>query len=144
MGDSLWSIAKKFVISIEQLSNINCLRKQNFLHIGQKLQIPLPISSSRIYTVTSGDSLWSISRGLNINIQELARINNIKNQNQLYVGQELMLPNMNEKKIYTVQRGDSLWSISVKFDTSIENIKRLNRANLNQYLQVGQKITIHE
>ena len=48
---------------------------------------------------------------------------------------------MNEKKIYTVQRGDSLWSISVKFDTSIENIKRLNRANLNQYLQVGQKIT---
>ena len=144
MGDSLWSIAKKFGISIEQLSNINGLRKQNFLHIGQKLQIPLPISSSRIYTVTSGDSLWSISRGLNINIQELARINNIKNQNQLYVGQELMLPNMNEKKIYTVQRGDSLWSISVKFDTSIENIKRLNRANLNQYLQVGQKITIHE
>ena len=31
MGDSLWSIAKKFGISIEQLSNINGLRKQNFL-----------------------------------------------------------------------------------------------------------------
>ena len=144
MGDSLWAIAKKFGVSIEQLSNINGLRKQSFLHIGQELEIPSQISSNRIYTVTSGDSLWSISRGLNINIQELARSNNIKNQNQLYVGQELILPNLNEKKVYTVQSGDSLWSISAKFDTSIDSIKRLNRTNLKQYLQVGQKITIHE
>ena len=144
MGDSLWAIAKKFGVSIEQLSNTNGLRKQSFLHIGQELEIPSLISSNRIYTVTSGDSLWSISRGLNINIQELARINNIKNQNQLYVGQELILPNLNEKKVYTVQSGDSLWSISAKFDTSIDSIKRLNRTNLKQYLQVGQKITIHE
>ena len=142
MGDSLWSIAKKFGVSVENLLKVNDLRQQDFIYIGQELQIPLHTHSNDIYSVTSGDSLWSIARGLNINVQDLARINNIKNQNHLYVGQELILPLINQNKIYTVQRGDSLWSIAKKFDTSIGSIKQLNRTNLNKYLQIGQKINI--
>ncbi|GEM_PF-1848430 len=143
-GDSLWSVSKKFGTSVEHLVETNNIQNQRHIYIGQELQIPQQNYRKEIYTVASGDSLWSIARGLDINVQELARINNIKNQNHLYIGQKLILPSRNQKKIYTVQRGDSLWSIAIKFDTTIDNIKQLNRTGLNQYLQVGQKIVIHE
>lgn len=88
----------------------------------------------------SGDSLWSIANKFNTTVDELKRINNLSN-NTLQIGQILKLPeSTNESSdmtTYIVQRGDSLWSIANKFNTTIDELKMINNLSSNT-LQIGQ------
>ena len=88
-GDSLYSIAKKFNISVNELKSINNLTT-NMISIGQKLIIPEQQDYEK-YTVQSGDSLWKISRQYNVNIDDLIKLNNLVN-NTLSIGQVLLIP----------------------------------------------------
>ncbi|HOK53832.1 MAG TPA: NlpC/P60 family protein [Armatimonadota bacterium] len=45
-------------------------------------------------------------------------------------------------EVYTVRKGDSLWSISKKFGVSIDDIKRANNVSANKPLQIGKKLVI--
>ena len=87
-GDTLWNIAKKNNISVDELKSINNLTN-NMLSIGQKLLIPS--LESKTYVVQSGDSLWSIARRFNINVDDLINYNNLDNT-LLQIGQKLLIP----------------------------------------------------
>jgi LysM repeat protein len=43
---------------------------------------------------------------------------------------------------YTIQQGDTLWSISHKYDTSIKALQKLNNLKKHQLLHIGQVIKI--
>ena len=88
-GDSLWNIAKKFNISVNELKSINNLAT-NMISIGQKLIIPEQENYEK-YTVQSGDSLWKISRQYNVSVDDIINLNNLSN-NTLSVGQILLIP----------------------------------------------------
>ena len=93
------------------------------------------------YTVTSGDSLYKIANRFNTTVSEIVRLNNLKNNN-LNIGQVLKIPvNDIKNNIYTVQKGDSLYSIAKKFNTTVDNIKSKNKI-INNTLQIGQIIYI--
>lgn len=53
---------------------------------------PTPIPTSALYTVERGDSLQSIADAFGVSINELVEINEIKDPNELYIGQILMIP----------------------------------------------------
>lgn len=85
-NDNLYSISRKYNISINEIKNLNNL-KSNIIYINQKLKIPI----KKIYIVKKGDSLWKIANNYNTSINKLKEINNL-NSNLLSINQKLVLP----------------------------------------------------
>ena len=141
-GDTLYSIANKYGLTVEELKESNNL-DTNILSIGQLLNIPTKeeASSNNTYIVKKGDSLYSIAREFNTTVDEIKRINNLIS-NLLSIGQELKLPtNQSLETTYTVQKGDSLYSIARKFDTTVDILKDLNNLASN-LLKIGQILIV--
>lgn len=88
-GDSLYSIARKYGISVNEIMNFNNLTS-NLLSIGQTLKIPLKEQQNIMYTVKSGDSLYSIARKYNTTVDSIKNKNNLIS-NLLSIGQVLII-----------------------------------------------------
>ena len=101
------------------------------------------IKESNIYTVKKGDSLWLIANKYGTTVDELKNANNLKS-NTLSIGQTLIIPEKKEgtsKISYVVKKGDSLWLIANKYDTTVEKIKSTNNLKSNT-LSIGQVLVI--
>ena len=142
-GDSLYSIARKLGTTVNELKSLNNLTS-NTLSVGQILKIPSKFVSedeNEIYTVKSGDSLYAIANKFNTTVDELKSLNNLSS-NVLNVGQLLKIPSaVVTPNTYTVQRGDSLYSISNKFGITVDELKSANNLTSNT-LSVGQVLKI--
>lgn len=117
----------------------------NLLSIGQSLKIPTKSENNYIeYTVKKGDNLYSIARNYGLTQSELMDYNNLTS-NLLSIGQILKIPvskdSTSQKTTYTVQKGDSLYSIAQKYNTTVDSIKRKNNLTSN-LLSIGQKLII--
>lgn len=88
-GDSLWLIAKRYGITVDELINLNNLTSIN-LQVGDKLKVP-KTQVETTYTVKSGDTLWSIAKENNISVDDLKAANNLTS-NLLSLGQVLIIP----------------------------------------------------
>lgn len=143
-GDSLYKIARDFNTTVDSIKRLNNLSSDN-LSVGQVILIPQQ-GTSNTYTVKSGDSLWSIANRYNTTVDELKRLNNLTS-NTLAIGQILTIPNVEnngsipEVGTYIVKSGDTLWNIANKFDTNINEIKRLNNLT-SDILNIGQVLKI--
>lgn len=152
-GDSLWKIATKFGITVDELKELNNL-KNNTITVGQNLKVKLteekPIEDYLLYTVKSGDSLWKIASMYDTTVDTLMSINNLKGTT-LTINQQLLVPkkkdididiNKNDKGIYyTVKSGDTLYKIASSYNVSVDKIKSANKLNSN-ILQIGQVLLI--
>ena len=90
-GDSLYKIANKYNTSVSVIMNLNNLKTSN-LSIGQTLKIPVSESGGNtiVYTVKSGDNLYSIARKYNTTVDAIKKKNNLKTNN-LSIGQKLQI-----------------------------------------------------
>lgn len=148
-GDSLWSIASKTNTTVDELKKLNNL-SSNTLQIGQLLKIANDENISNntenenIYTVVKGDSLWSIANKYNTTVDKIKSANNLTS-NLLSIGQKLIIPSTSVQGqteiTYIVQKGDSLWLIANKYDTTVDKIKSTNNLTSN-LLSIGQKLII--
>ena len=141
-GDSLWSIANKFNITVSELKNLNNLTN-NLLSIGQVLKIKDSSNNGKTtYTVQKGDSLWVIANKYGITTEELKNYNKLTS-NLLSIGQVLKIPQgkTSTENIYIVKKGDSLWTIANRYNTTVEKIKVLNNLTSN-LLSIGQHLKI--
>ena len=154
-GDSLWKIANDYGVTVDVLTELNNLTT-NGLQIGQQLIVPAQASDTPaneiVYTVKKGDSLWTIAQQYNTTISALKTRNNLTS-NVLSIGQQLIIPSSTQtpsndsnntqpaEKTYVVQRGDSLWLIASKNNTTVDELKRLNNLTSN-VLQIGQILRI--
>lgn len=143
-GDTLYSLALKYNTTVDKLRKLNNLNT-NTLTIGQILVLPIEtdIDEYDIYVVKKGDSLWSISRKFNIDINDLIELNNLKDLT-LQVNQSILVPKQQENietDLYIVKKGDTLWSISNKLNIPVQTLKELNNLNSN-LLKVNQQLKI--
>ncbi len=93
------------------------------------------------YTVIAGDSLYEIAQRFGTSVERLQQANKISDTS-LQIGQMIYIPPTPGRLIqYTVQPGDSLYSISRLFDTTIPGLVELNNITGNT-IYVGQKLLI--
>ena len=147
-GDTLYSIAKKFNVKLDNLKEANNLTS-NMLSLNQKLLIP-KISNKEdylLYAVKKGDNLYNIANSYNTTVSDIMSLNNLSS-NTLSIGQVLKVPlkeientNSTEYTSYTIKKGDSLYSISKTYGVSVEDIMKYNNLKTN-LLNIGQTIKI--
>jgi GH25 family lysozyme M1 (1,4-beta-N-acetylmuramidase) len=102
------------------------------------------------YTVKYGNTLWQIANEYNTSITEIANLNMISNPNLIYIGQKLtIITNTNFEKtagagktFYTVILGDTLYDIAIRYNTTVENIVKINQIQNPNLIYVGQRIRI--
>ena len=151
-GDSLWSIANKFNISIAQLKSYNGLNS-NLIFPDQVLKVSggrtsqsnrtTGTASGTTYTVRSGDTLSSIAARYGTSYTNIMRLNGLTST-MIYPGQTLKVSGRassttstsrpassrpttsGAQTTYTVQAGDSLSSIAARYGTTYQNIMNLN------------------
>ena len=130
------------------LKSLNHLTSDT-LTIGQQLQLPsseiinIP-TTLKNYTVSKGDTLYSIAKEFNTTVDKIKSQNNLTSNN-LAVGQVLKIPSTTTitkpatTTMYTVKPGDTLYSLAREFNTTVNNLKSLNNLTSNN-LAVGQVI----
>ena len=141
-GDTLYSIARKYGLSVDELKKLNNLSSNN-LSIGQSLIVKKKededVSDVSSYIVKKGDTLYSIAKAYDTSVSNLKTLNNLTSDN-LSVGQVLKVPSK-ELNIYTVVAGDTLYGIARKFNTTVSELQDINNLSTS-VLSVGQKLII--
>ncbi len=109
-GDTLYSIAKRFGVTLEQLRQLNGIGSDNLIHVGQQLIIstapitatppppppagatatPLP-DGTLVHIVQHGETLFSIARRYGVTVEQLRRLNGIGSDNLIHTGQRLVI-----------------------------------------------------
>lgn len=166
-GDTLYKIAQKYNTTVQKIMDLNYLKNTN-LAVGQVLRIPemftpedeMVLPNYVNYVVKSGDNLYSIARKFNVNVDTIIK-DNVLTSNVLKVGQNLKIrlkdnnnvieecigvdytpPISNTQTItYTVKKGDSLYSIAKRFNTSVDILVNINNLKSNS-LSIGQVLKI--
>lgn len=169
-GDTPWGIAREFQVPVRLLLEVNGLNERSVLQIGQKLIIPLSSASrsstlrskqnvqqQHVHIVRKGDSLWRLSRQYGVSMQSLMKANNLTETSVLQVGMQLVIPRevrsgaspsspSSEKTLswgtYTVQKGDTLWSISRRFGIPLRDLLKANGLRETSVLQIGQVLRV--
>lgn len=147
-GDTLWSIAKKYGISVDELKSINGLIN-NFLSVGQLLKISGKANTSNtVYTVKKGDTLYAIASRYGVSVDELKKYNNLTS-NVLSIGEILYIPTGQiveevvgtDYDTYIVKSGDTLYNIASRYNTTVSELSNINNLSSN-VLMVGQRLLV--
>tara|TARA_R110001632_G_scaffold106460_6_gene215987 strand:+ start:30 stop:983 length:954 start_codon:yes stop_codon:yes gene_type:complete len=97
-GESLTSIATDNKVSVVDLMNANKeIKNPDYIRSGTVLKIPPRRKEKKEnknkYTIQKGDNLYKIAKDNNLNLNQLLKANSqIKNANQISVGQEINVP----------------------------------------------------
>lgn len=142
-GDSLWSIAKKYNVSVSDLKEANGLTS-SMLTIGDVLKIPVieeEATKENIYIVKRGDSLYKIAQNYDTTVSEIMQLNNLTST-ALSIGQILEIPIVSEgSNTYTVKRGDNLYKIAQNYNTTVNELISLNNLS-STALSIGQVLKL--
>lgn len=152
-GDTLSKIANKYGTTVEELVKINDIKNKNLIYAGNILKVPFTTSGGNdgleeiTYIVKKGDTLSRIALNYNTSVNTIAKENNIQNVNLIYPGQRLIIKTEGMgtemgHMCYKVVRGDTLYSISRRYHTSIANIVMLNRIQNPNLIYPGQCLKI--
>ncbi len=159
-GDTLRIIAEKCFTTIYALQRANPeIGTGDLIYPGKVLLLPGAIintaDGTQIYIVARGDTLKALAARFNTSVDALTRLNaDILNANWIYEGQRLIVaskaitspipqPPSGAISTYTVLPGDSLKKIAERFNTTLEDILRVNPQIKNPNLiYPGQVISI--
>ncbi len=107
----------------------------------------------KIHIVKSGDTLSSISKLHSINKDLIIKLNKLKDENYIFVGQNLIISGSTENltkqsdlinNYHIVQTGENLTEISNKYNLKVIDLIGINNLNNPDSIKVGQKLIIRK
>ena len=164
-GETLTSIAKENRLYVADLKKWNYLKDAN-IKLGDKLKLSninngLAVTDEKkqaqtiFYTIKKGDNISNIATLNSVSVENLKLWNNL-NSNTVKVGEKLKIEKteviaevakkskkdiLQDVRFYTVQKGDSLYSISIKNNVTVAEIKKNNDIQ-NENIQPGMRLKI--
>jgi LysM repeat protein len=150
-GDTLYSIARRYGTTVQAIAQANGIVNPSLIRVGQVLCIPSwpapPPPSGVYYTVQRGDTLYSIARRYGTTVASIAQANGILNPAFIRVGQVLFIPTWPAPPppsgvYYTVQWGDTLYSIARRYGTTVWAIVVANNISNPSLIYRGQVLFI--
>lgn len=125
-NDSLWKIAHKYGISVNELAEYNKIPVGKALQVGSKLKIPSGAKHKDGTTKPSGKGA----------------AHSTKAESGKSKSPDVGPASLAKDGAYVVQSGDSLWTIAKKFKVKGSDIAASNKLDANKPLKIGQKLTI--
>ncbi|URL42807.1 LysM peptidoglycan-binding domain-containing protein [Klebsiella pneumoniae] len=91
-GDTLSKIAERYKTSADEIAKNNNIKDVSRIFPGQNLMIyGVNANNPSIYTVAPGDTLAKIAEKNGVNVEDIARQNNISDPNKIYPGQSISI-----------------------------------------------------
>ncbi|MBU8878384.1 LysM peptidoglycan-binding domain-containing protein [Bacillus sp. FJAT-29790] len=101
-GDTLWSISKRYNVTIQTILNVNGIPPDSAIIPGLSIYIPdnrLPIRS---VLISQGDTLWNLAKRYKTNISFILVANKGITPKSLYVGQKINIPSPVKRSMQTL------------------------------------------
>lgn len=154
-GDTLYGIATRHGVTVQQLATANRITNTSLIRVGQVLTIPrgggttTPPTTTTRHTVRAGETLYGIALRYKVTVQQIVTANKLTNPSLIRVGQVLTIPTRTPNTPppattvkYTVKAGDTLYSIGRRYNTTALAIARANNFSNVNLIRVGQVLTI--
>ncbi len=168
-GDSLWTIAHQFQLSIQEVAQVNNIEQDQPLSPGQLIKIPKNegdnSSPSRdisnvIHTVQKGESIWDIAQQYRLSLERISSVNDLnkpdslkeeeqpglsfKKDNLSYQGMSTSLKQEFRDSVkevnYTARADESLWTIAQNYQVSLKDLSQTNDLENPERLSISQVI----
>jgi membrane-bound lytic murein transglycosylase D len=112
------------------------------------------------HKIKSGDTLLALSKRYGVRVEDIKRLNNIRNARSLQIGKDLIVPlnpdtngstalaelkddyKRSRRTFYTVRSGDSLWKIAQKFDVTEKQLRVWNRLGWSNVIRPGRRLIV--
>ncbi|WP_407307643.1 LysM peptidoglycan-binding domain-containing protein [Acinetobacter sp.] len=162
-GETLSSIARQHYLQLQYLADLNQIRNNSTVRVGQQLKIGLPAEveeransirpvvaspleakfsskSTESYTVKPGESLNAIANRVGMSVAELASMNKLSTSAGLRVGQRIVLPKTVTE--YKIKRGDTLIGLANRYGLDTDKLAEMNAIKPNTQLRIGEVIKV--
>ncbi len=164
--ESVNELATKFEIGINRLMRYNDISDAAQLKPGNRvyLQPKRHNGNQEFHIVTEGETMFTISRDEGIQLRELYEKNLMIIGSEPATGEKIYLrdtrdsvailaeqtasdvkltevKSVSEKRIHTIEKGDTLYGISIKYNVTVEELKKMNHLSSSD-LHVGDKILV--
>ncbi|MCX7674577.1 MAG: LysM peptidoglycan-binding domain-containing protein [Bdellovibrionaceae bacterium] len=139
-GESLASIAKKYKTSVAILRELNDLKPNRRLRVGQRLDVP-----RRSVAAVRGESVASLKeRASSQNLPPVAAVSSKPEdvtQNSLSP-EDSQTPSMERPTMHVVQKGETLLGIAEQYDVSVHELLKLNKLKRRSVIRVGMRLKL--
>jgi LysM repeat protein len=105
----------------------------------------------KVHVVQWGDTVYSLARRYGTTVAAIVQVNNLPNPNWIYAGQRLIIPTDGSAypptapgtvTYYTVQKGDTLYSIAYRYGTTVSAVVAANKIYNPSFIYTGQRLAI--